>query len=176
MANELFPASELTRNVPAKHLEPLKGGKVPIEILVRGKDAEQNGKHFEKCLDVIKGAGVRYIVHWPLYRSADIFLKKVGVIAKDASSGPFADEWKKAYGDISKDVEEVDISLALSGAAFAVKDENELVGPPIRIPVPPGRSLMLNSGICEMPQGLVRGFYQSSSLRRCQESWMQKRR
>ncbi len=26
----------------------------------------------------------------------------------------------------------MDISLALSGAAFAVKDENELVGPPIR--------------------------------------------
>ena len=42
----------------AKHLEPLKGGKVPIEILVRGKDAEQNAKHWEKCLDVIKGAGV----------------------------------------------------------------------------------------------------------------------
>ena len=39
------------------------------------------------------------------------------------------EEWKKAYGDISKEVEEVDISLALSGAAFAVKDENELVGP-----------------------------------------------
>ena len=56
------------------------------------------------------------------------FQKKVGLIPKDASAGPFADEWKKAYGDISKDVEEVDISLALSGAAFAVKDENELVG------------------------------------------------
>ena len=50
---------ELTRTFPAKHLEPLKGGKVPIEILVRGKDAEQNAKQFEKCLDVIKGAGVR---------------------------------------------------------------------------------------------------------------------
>ena len=43
------------------------------------------------------------------------------------------DEWKKAYGDISKEIEEFDISLALSGAAFAVKDENELVGPPIRV-------------------------------------------
>ena len=46
--------------ITAKHLEPLKGGKVPVEILVRNpKDTEQNNKHFEKCLDVIKGAGVR---------------------------------------------------------------------------------------------------------------------
>ena len=48
------------RVIEAKHLEPLKGGKVPVEILVRNpKDAEQNVQHFEKCLDVIKGAGVR---------------------------------------------------------------------------------------------------------------------
>jgi len=53
--------------------------------------------------------------------------KKVGTIAKDQSTGPFVDEWKKAFGDISKEVEEVDISVALSSAAFAVKDENELV-------------------------------------------------
>ena len=90
-------------------MEPLKGGKVPIEILVRSKDAEENAKQFEKCLDVIKGAG-----------------KKVGVISKDTATGPFADEWKKAFGDISKEVEEVDISGALSSGAFAVKDENEL--------------------------------------------------
>ena len=73
MATELCAASELNRTVPAKHLEPLKGGKVPIEILVRGKDAEQNAKHFEKCLDIIKGAGVRYMIYWLLYRSVDIF-------------------------------------------------------------------------------------------------------
>jgi len=53
----------------------------------------------------------------------------VGILAKDNSSGPFADEWKKAFGDVSKDIEEVDISLGLSSAAFAVKDENELVRP-----------------------------------------------
>ena len=51
----------------------------------------------------------------------------MGIIAKDTSAGPFVDEWKKAYGDISKECEEVDISPALSSAAFAVKDENELV-------------------------------------------------
>lgn len=44
----------------AKHLESLKGGKVPIEILVRGKDADQNAKHFKRCIDAIKDAGVRY--------------------------------------------------------------------------------------------------------------------
>lgn len=54
--------------------------------------------------------------------------KKVGTIPKDTSTGPFADEWKKSFSDISKDVEEVDISPALSIAALAVKDENELVG------------------------------------------------
>ena len=46
---------------------------------------------------------------------------------KDAATGPFADEWKKAFGDISKEVEEFDISSALSAAAFSVKDENELL-------------------------------------------------
>ena len=42
----------------AKHLEPLQGGKIPVEILVRSKDAEQNQKHWDKCIEVIKGAGV----------------------------------------------------------------------------------------------------------------------
>lgn len=42
----------------AKHLEGLKGGKTPLEILVRGKDPEQNAKHFERCLDLIKTSGV----------------------------------------------------------------------------------------------------------------------
>ena len=34
---------------------------MPLEILVRGKDAEQNSKQFEKCLELIKSAGVRKI-------------------------------------------------------------------------------------------------------------------
>jgi hypothetical protein len=37
------------------------------------------------------------------------------------------DEWKKAFGEISKDLEEVDIAQAISAAALSVKDENELV-------------------------------------------------
>ncbi len=50
----------LANNAEAKHLETLKGGKIPLEILVRSKDPEQNAKHFQKCLDAIKSAGVRY--------------------------------------------------------------------------------------------------------------------
>lgn len=98
----------ITTKKKATYLEVLKDGKTPVEILVRGKDAEENAKQFERCLDTIKSAG-----------------KKVGTIAKDPSSGPFAQEWKTAFADISKDVEEFDISQALS-AAMAVKDENEL--------------------------------------------------
>lgn len=54
--------------------------------------------------------------------------KKVGILAKDTAAGPFAEEWRKVYGDIAKDVEEVDITAALSIAALSVKDETELVG------------------------------------------------
>lgn len=52
--------------------------------------------------------------------------KKVGVIAKDNSKGPFVDEWKKVFAEKCKGVEEVDISQALSSACFSVKDESEL--------------------------------------------------
>jgi Xaa-Pro aminopeptidase len=50
----------------------------------------------------------------------------VGTLPKDTTSGPFADEWKRAFADISKEVEEVDITPALS-AAFSIKDSDELV-------------------------------------------------
>lgn len=52
--------------------------------------------------------------------------KKVGVISKDASKGPFVDEWKEIFAENCKDVEEVDITQALSSAAFSAKDEAEL--------------------------------------------------
>lgn len=39
---------------PAKHLEPLKGGKVPLEIFIRGKDVDQNTKIFQDVLDVVE--------------------------------------------------------------------------------------------------------------------------
>lgn len=100
----------VTTTKKAKHLEPLKGGKIPLEILVRGKDAEQNAEIFNKIAMHIKDAG-----------------KKLGVLVKDTSSGPFIDEWKKSYATVSGDLEEVDIAPAISAACLAVKDENELV-------------------------------------------------
>ncbi|KJK66552.1 hypothetical protein P875_00021326 [Aspergillus parasiticus SU-1] len=94
----------------AKHLEPLKGGKIPVEILVTSKDPDEKTRSFEKCLEVIKSAG-----------------KRVGVLPKDTAAGPFAEDWKRAFANITQDVEEVDISPALSSAAFSVKDTDELV-------------------------------------------------
>ena len=86
----------------------LKDGKTPIEILVKGKDEAENKKNTERCLNLIKAAG-----------------PKVGIVAKDSSSGPFITEWKNAFSELSKDVEEVDITPAIS-AALSVKDEKEL--------------------------------------------------
>jgi hypothetical protein len=43
----------------AKHLEQLKGGRFPIEILVRGKDQAENDKLWVTITDKIKAAGVR---------------------------------------------------------------------------------------------------------------------
>lgn len=97
---------------------------------MRGKDAEANEKLFVKISDAIKAAGVS---HSSLCQASAVnadkwvLQPKVGVLPKDTSSGPFIEEWKKIYGTISKDVEEIDIAPALSAAALAVKDENELV-------------------------------------------------
>jgi nucleosome binding factor SPN SPT16 subunit len=99
----------LTTAKKAKHLDQIKGGRFPVEVLVRGKDADENEKLFVKITDAIKGAG-----------------KKVGVLTKDTSKGPFVDEWKKVYADQCKDIESVDIAQALSNYAFSVKDEAEL--------------------------------------------------
>ncbi|KAK4113921.1 SPT16-domain-containing protein [Canariomyces notabilis] len=99
----------LTTQKKAKYLDQIKGGRFPIEVLVRGKDASENEKLFLKITDAIKAAG-----------------KKVGVLTKDTSKGPFIDEWKKTFADNCKDVEEVDIAQALSAGAFSVKDEAEL--------------------------------------------------
>ncbi|KAF9885437.1 FACT complex subunit spt16 [Aspergillus nanangensis] len=94
----------------AKHLEPLKGGKIPVEILVVTKDPAEKTKTFEKCLTAMKDSG-----------------KKIGILPKDTTTGPFAEDWKRAYAGISQEVEEIDISPALSSAAFSVKDTDELV-------------------------------------------------
>ncbi|KAL2165959.1 hypothetical protein VTG60DRAFT_3561 [Thermothelomyces hinnuleus] len=99
----------LTTQKKAKYLDQIKGGRFPVEVLVRSKDAAENEKLFTKITDAIKAAG-----------------KKVGVLTKDTSKGPFVDEWKKAFTENCKDIEQVDIAQALSAGAFSVKDETEL--------------------------------------------------
>ncbi|KAJ3477600.1 hypothetical protein NLG97_g8799 [Lecanicillium saksenae] len=99
----------LTTPKKAKHLEQLKGGRFPIEVLSKGKDADENAKLWKTITDKINESG-----------------KKVGTIARDTSKGPFIDEWKKIFAENCKDVEEIDASMALSTYAFSVKDENEL--------------------------------------------------
>ncbi|KAF1829833.1 SPT16-domain-containing protein [Decorospora gaudefroyi] len=100
----------VTTKKKASYLEPLKGGKVPVEILVRGKDAEENKKQFQTCLDTMKKAG-----------------KKVAVLSKDNTTGAFADEWKAAFADAGfKEEDQVDLASIMSNAALSVKDEKEL--------------------------------------------------
>lgn len=100
----------VTTEKKAKHLENLKNGKVPVEIIpIDAKKPETRAEAFTKCLDIIKNAG-----------------KKAGTLPKVDTKGPFADEWRKVFAEISpKDVEEVEVSAGLS-QSFAVKDEDEL--------------------------------------------------
>lgn len=49
----------LTTAKKAKYLDQIKGGRFPVEVLVRGKDAADNEKLFIKLADTIKSAGVR---------------------------------------------------------------------------------------------------------------------
>ena len=73
----------VTTKKKAIYLEPLKGGKVAVDVLVRGKDADANKAHFAKCVDVAKAAG-----------------SKVGVIAGEPQTGPFVDEWKPVCDEL----------------------------------------------------------------------------
>jgi nucleosome binding factor SPN SPT16 subunit len=58
---------------------------------------------------------------------SSVYMKnKVGVLPKDTTTGPFAEDWKRTFAMLSAEIEEVDISPALS-AAFVVKDTDELV-------------------------------------------------
>lgn len=115
----------VTTKKKATYLEPLKDGKTPVEIIVRGKDAAENTKQFERCLDIIKNAGVSRFAISPCAAADCCLQKKVGVLPKEDPSGPFVTEWKAAFSDISKDIEEVDIAPALS-SVMSIKDEKEL--------------------------------------------------
>ncbi|KAK5071914.1 FACT complex subunit spt16 [Lithohypha guttulata] len=99
----------ITTEKKAKHLQNLKDGKIPVEIMpIDAKKPETRSEAFAKCLEIVKGAG-----------------KKVGTLSKVETTGPFADEWKKVFDEASKDLEEVDIAPGLS-QSMASKDEEEL--------------------------------------------------
>ena len=78
---------------------------------MRGKDAEENKKQFQTCIDTIKKAG-----------------KKVAILKKDNANNAFANEWKAAFDEAGfKDEDQVDLAPIMSNAALSVKDEKELV-------------------------------------------------
>jgi nucleosome binding factor SPN SPT16 subunit len=81
--------------------------------------------------------------------------KKIGLLKKDTSSGPFIDEWNKSFAEISKDLEEVDIAPAISAAALSVKDGEDLVyqnrWPQFFFLT----VLIMDSALCETPPKLV---------------------
>jgi len=45
-------------SLAAKYLDQIKNGRFPVEVLVRGKNAAENEKLFDKITDAIKAAGV----------------------------------------------------------------------------------------------------------------------
>ena len=48
----------VTTKKKASFLEKLKNGKVPLDVVVRGKDAEENAKQIEQCIGIVSKAGV----------------------------------------------------------------------------------------------------------------------
>ncbi|KIV92656.1 hypothetical protein PV10_03929 [Exophiala mesophila] len=125
----------VTTEKKAKHLSGVKDGKIPIEIITLStKNPESRTQAFEKIIDHIKTAG-----------------KKVGVIQSPEVHGPFPEEWWKTLGDISKDVEQVDISSAIS-SVLALKDETELRN--MRTAARAGSALIAEYWVDEMSQVL----------------------
>ncbi|KAI8393680.1 FACT complex subunit-domain-containing protein [Radiomyces spectabilis] len=89
-------------------LETVKRGdkQVPVDIIRRGKNIEQNVPLYEPLVEALSG-------------------KRVGVIVKDKFKGKNVDEWNRAWKQAGKSFEEVDIAPAVS-ACLAVKDEEEV--------------------------------------------------
>lgn len=56
-----LPGGVTNASDTAKHLEQLKGGRFPIEVLVRGKDAAENEKLWVTITEKIKAAGVSFL-------------------------------------------------------------------------------------------------------------------
>ena len=93
----------------AKLLEPMRNGKIPLEILVKGKDEAVNEKNYKDVIEAITKTG-----------------GKVGVFTKEQPRGPFVEEWKKFYEPVKGGFEEIDVSLDMS-SVLSIKDDVELV-------------------------------------------------
>ncbi|KAL1917850.1 uncharacterized protein VTP21DRAFT_3684 [Calcarisporiella thermophila] len=103
----------VTSQNKASLLNGLRQGdnQVPIEILVRGKDEEQNKKQFkESIIQVIKKSNKG---------------KRLGILPKDKFDGKIVNEWKDAFSEAGAGIEEVDVSGGIA-AVLAVKDEEEM--------------------------------------------------
>ncbi|KAI7872577.1 FACT complex subunit-domain-containing protein [Spinellus fusiger] len=89
-------------------IETIKQGEkqVPIEIIRRGKNTQENVQ-----------------LYMPLIE--ELNKKRVGVVAKDNFKGKNVDEWTKALETSGKKFETIDIGTAIS-ACLAVKDEEEV--------------------------------------------------
>ncbi|ORX52677.1 SPT16-domain-containing protein [Hesseltinella vesiculosa] len=91
-------------NKKADILDTLKNGPVPVDIIRRGKNIEQNVPVYAPLVEAVAN-------------------KRVGVIPKDQFKGKNVDEWTQALG--SNSFENVDLTPALS-ATLVVKDDEEL--------------------------------------------------
>ncbi|OBZ84460.1 FACT complex subunit spt16 [Choanephora cucurbitarum] len=89
-------------------METLKQGdkQIPIEIIRRGKDTEENVPLYQPIIEAFNG-------------------KRVGVFVKDKFKGKNINEWQKASTKYNKQFEEVDVSVGISNC-LAEKDEEEV--------------------------------------------------
>ncbi|CAO3594139.1 unnamed protein product [Absidia cylindrospora] len=90
----------------ADAFEKLKNGPVPVEVIRRSKNVDDNVPLYIPIAESLNG-------------------KRVGIIAKDRYKGSVVDEWTKALSTSGKSYEEVDIAPAIS-ACIAVKDDEEV--------------------------------------------------
>ncbi|CAO3689607.1 unnamed protein product [Umbelopsis ramanniana] len=98
----------ITTSGKAKLLNAVKEGdkQVPLEILVRTKGSDDNGRFYKSVLDAIPGS------------------KRMGVLTKDKFEGEVVVEWKTALSKCDPKPEEVDISAAV-GSILSIKDDEE---------------------------------------------------
>ncbi|KAI8089405.1 FACT complex subunit-domain-containing protein [Halteromyces radiatus] len=97
-----FVCSQKKANI----FDKLKNGSIPVDVIRRGKNVEENLPIYQPLVDSLDG-------------------NRVGVIVKDRYKGNVVDEWTKVLSNSGKSYEQVDIAPAIS-ACIAVKDDEEL--------------------------------------------------